>query len=57
MLFQNMLAGHLRRNCTPEQLQELLMWLFAYSRPEAFTNTIKLIDRMKMTKPMNLSHE
>lgn len=53
-LFAKILSRYLRKNCTPDQLQELAMWLFVYGRAESFTNTTKLIERMKMMKPMNL---
>jgi hypothetical protein len=51
------LARHLRRHCTPDQLQELIMWLFVYGRAESFTNTTKFVERMRMTMPMNLGQD
>lgn len=56
-LWSRLLAGHLRRNCTTDQLQELVMWIFIYGRTESFTTTTKLIERMKMMKPMNLGQD
>lgn len=53
-LFSRALAGYLLRNCTNDQLQELIMWLFIYGRAESFTNTTKFLRRMMMTMPMNL---
>ena len=53
-LFSKPLGRHLRRSCTNDQLQELVMWLFVYGRAESFTSTTKLINRMRMTMPMNL---
>lgn len=49
------LARHLRWALDVDQLQELITWLFIYGRPEAFRNTIRLIQRMTVTRPMNLS--
>lgn len=56
-LFSKLLGRHLRRSCTPDQLQELAMWLFVYGRTESFTTTTKFLERMKMTKPMNLGQD
>lgn len=53
-LFSKVLGRYLRRSCTPDQLQELAMWLFVYGRPEAFINTTRLIGKMMMTNPMNM---
>lgn len=50
-LFRWWLARVLRRRCTADQLQELVMWLFAYGRAESFTNTTKLLLAMSMTTP------
>lgn len=43
------LARVIRRRCHPDQLQEIVMWLFAYSRIESFKNTTELLRRMMMT--------
>lgn len=51
------LALHLRRVCSPDQLQELVMWLFIYGRVESFTNTTELLSRMRMTMLMNSGQE
>lgn len=48
-LFTKPLGRYLRRSCTPDQLQELAMWLFVYGRTEAFTNTTKFLGKMSMT--------
>lgn len=53
-LFGKLLGRHLRRSCTPDQLQELVMWFFVYGRTETFTTTTKFLERMQMTMPMNL---
>lgn len=53
-LFQKPLARYLRWAIHPDQLQELVMWLFVYGRAEAFTNTTKFLRKMMMTNPMNL---
>ena len=50
-LLEKPLGRFLSRNCTPDQLQELAMWLFVYGRPEAFTNTTRFLSRMTMTSP------
>jgi hypothetical protein len=50
-LFARILGRYLRRSCTADQIQELIMWLFVYGRPEAFTNTTKLLRKMTMTSP------
>lgn len=52
--FGKRFGRYLARNCTTEQLQELALWLFAYSRPEAFMNTTKLLRTMIVTMPRNL---
>jgi hypothetical protein len=52
-LFSKLLGRHLRRSCTPDQLQELAMWLFVYGRTESFTTTTKLLERMKLTNSRN----
>jgi len=54
-LFRKPLGRYLKNKLTADQLQELTMWLFVYGRVESFTNTIKFIQAMQMTKPMNLS--
>jgi len=46
---------YLRNNLNGDQIQELIMWLFVYGRVESFMNTIKFIEKMAMTSPMNLS--
>lgn len=51
VLFSKLLGRHLRRSCTPDQIQELAMWLFVYGRPEAFTNTTRYLRTMRVTKP------
>ena len=56
-LFTKLLARYLRWAVHPEQLQELVMWLFIYGRAEAFTTTTKLLRKMTMTKPMNLGQD
>lgn len=48
-LFRWWLARVLRRRCHADQLQEIVMWLFAYSRIESFRNTTELLQRMVMT--------
>ena len=56
-LFSKILGRHLRRSCHPDQLQELVMWLFIYGRVESFTNTTELLSRMRMTMLMNSGQE
>ena len=56
-LLAPLLARHLRRNCTADQLQELLMWIFIYGRAESFTITTKLLRRMMMMSPRNLGQD
>lgn len=56
-LFSKILGRHLRRSCHPDQLQELIMWLFVYGRPESFTNTTKLIGKMTLMNPKNLGQD
>jgi hypothetical protein len=52
-LLSKPLGRYLRRSCTPDQLQELAMWLFVYGRPEAFTTTTKFLGKMSMTSSRN----
>lgn len=52
-LFSRLLGRYLRRSCTPDQQQELAMWLFAYGRAESFTITTKLLEKMKLTSLRN----
>lgn len=54
-LFSWWLARVLRRRCHPDQLQEIVMWLFAYSRIESFWNTTELLRKMSMTQPRSCS--
>ncbi len=56
-LFRGWLARVLRRRCTTDQLQELVMWLFVYGRAEPFTTTTKLLTRMMMTAPRSLGQQ
>lgn len=53
-LFAPWLSRVLRRRCTPDQLQEIVMWLFAYGRAEAFTITTILLREMMVTPPRNM---
>lgn len=55
ILFQKLVARHLRLTLDTDQLQELIMWLLVYSRAESFMNSIKFLSMMKVTSPMNLS--
>lgn len=52
-LFQKPLARYLRWAIHPDQLQELVMWLFVYGRAEAFTTTTKLLEKMRLTNSRN----
>ncbi len=56
-LFKYPLAAYLKSVMTSVQLQELVMWLIIYGRLEPFMSTIKLLTMMRVTSPMNLSHE
>jgi hypothetical protein len=56
-LFARPFGRYLRHHLNSDQIQELIMWLFVYGRAESFTNTIRLIETMRMTSPMNLSPE
>jgi hypothetical protein len=56
-LLSRPLARYLRWAVHPDQLQELVMWLFVYGRAESFTTTTKLLRRMTMTMPRNLGQE
>jgi len=56
-LFAPVLARHLRKACTADQLQELMMWVLIYGRMESFIITTKLIARMTRMGPMNLGQE
>ena len=53
-LFGKRFGRYLANACTADELQELALWLFAYGRPEAFTNTTKLMRAMILTMPRNL---
>ena len=55
-LFGRILGRYLRRSCTADQIQELIMWLFIYGRPEAFTNTTTLLRRMTVMSPRMMGH-
>lgn len=50
-LFRWWLSRVLLRRCTPDHLQELALWLYAYGRVESFTNTTKLLRTMIVTTP------
>ena len=53
-LFSGLLGNYLQAACTPDQLQELTLWLFAYGRAESFMTTTKLLQAMRTTAPRNL---
>jgi len=56
-LFKKLLARYLKWAVHPDQLQELVMWLFIYGRAESFTITTKFLRKMTMTMPMNLGQD
>lgn len=49
------LAKRLRRNINTEEMSYLFSLLVAFSGVQDFTNTIRLIQSTRITKPMNLS--
>lgn len=49
------LAKHLLKNLKPEELNYLFTLVVAYGGIEDFTSTIRLMETMRVTKPMNLS--
>ncbi|SDE77566.1 hypothetical protein [Riemerella columbipharyngis] len=51
------LAGWLRRSINTEEMSYLFSLLVAFSGVQDFTNTIRLIQEVRITKPMNLSPE
>ena len=50
-LFSKLFGRYLRRSCTPDQIREIIMWLFIYGRPESFTITTTFLRRMTITSP------
>lgn len=56
-LFSKALGRYLRRSCTPDQIQELAMWLFVYARPEAFMNTTEYLRKMTVMSPRMTGQE
>ncbi|MBT0552595.1 hypothetical protein J5305_11315 [Riemerella anatipestifer] len=49
------LAKRLRKNINTEEMSYLFSLLVAFSGVQDFTNTIRLIQETRITKPMNLS--
>lgn len=51
------LARHLNKQLKPEELTYLFTLIIAYGGIEDFISTIRLMEQMKITRPMNLSPE
>ncbi len=51
------LAKHLIKQLKPEELTYLFTLIIAYGGIEDFISTIRLMEQMKITRPMNLSPE